>query len=78
MGKGHEQTFLKRRQANGQQYTKRCSASLITREMQIRMIVRYHLTPIRMAIIKKPPKIGSVGNNVKKREPLCTVGGNVN
>ena len=46
-------------------------------EMQIRTTMRYHLTPVRMAIIKTLETINA-GEGVEKREHSCTVAGNVN
>ena len=57
-------------------YMKRCSTSLIIREKQTETTMRYHLTPVRKAIIKKSTI--NAGEGVEKRQPSCTVGENVN
>ena len=58
-------------------YVKRCSTSLIMKEIQIKTTTSYHLTLIRMAIIKKPTN-NKFWRGCGEREPSCTVGGNVN
>ena len=53
---------------------------LIIRKMQIKTTMSYHLTLVRIAIIKTSTMytILNTGEGVEKRELSYTVGGNVN
>ena len=58
-------------------HMKGSSTSLIITEMQIKSTMRYHLTPVKVAIIKNLETINA-GEGVEKREHSFCVGGNVN
>jgi len=51
---------------------KRCSTSLMSKETQIRSTMRYHLTPVRKAVVKKNTN-NKYWGKLEKREPLYTV-----
>ena len=58
-------------------HMKRCSTSLIIREMLIKTTKRYHVMQARMLLSKSLQAINA-GEGVEKKEPSYTVNGNVN
>ena len=57
---------------------KRCSRPLIIRKMQIKITMRYYFTSVEWLLLKKKQQANDkYRKEVKKRAPLCALGGGV-
>ena len=56
---------------------KKCSSSLVIKEIQIKTTLKYHLMPVRMVIVKNIWRQQML-ERMEKQKHLYTVGGNVN
>ena len=56
-------------------HMRRCSTSLIIRERQIKTTMRYHLTPVRMAVIQKSTNKQMLERVWRKGNPLTLLVG---
>ena len=75
MRRGSEQTFFQRRHRKGQQVQEKVLNITNHQENAIKIIIKYHLTPVRMVITKKKTRKTNVGKNLENWNPGAWLGG---
>ena len=68
MAVGEARVVGSKSHTDGSSHMKRYLTSQTIREILIKTAMRYHLTPVRMAIIKKSTN-ANAGERVEKRKP---------
>ena len=75
IGRGSERIFFQRSYTD--QTHERCSKSLLSRELQVKIMMRHYPTSVGMVIIQKATN-NKCGEDVEKIKLWCTVGVIVN